>query len=69
MNIGTIVKIKATGQEPRDMMYAGWVGKIKNWATENGVTKYLVDSDAAGRLQAVSFVQWFPANELEEENA
>jgi hypothetical protein len=61
MNVGVIVKVLATGQEPRDMMYAGWIGKVVE--IRDGRSR--VDSDAAGRLQAVSFCMWFPNSELE----
>jgi hypothetical protein len=67
MNIGELVRVEWTGQQPHDLMYAGWLGVVT--AKRDGLL--YVDSDEGWRRtrqpQAVSFRQWFAPSVLRPE--
>lgn len=62
--VGDIVQVNGTGHDERDLMYRGWRGVVTGMRDGRA----FVDSDAfvrrTGKLQAVSFRQWFSFDEL-----
>lgn len=63
LRIGALAQIKPCGREPHDLMYAGCLGKIVRLSDTGDLA--FVNSDLAGRSQAVSFRQWFACDLLE----
>lgn len=63
--VGSLVRVRRLDDSRRDLLYSGFVGRIRRFRGEGAEAEAFVDTDGFKQTQAVTFRDWFRLDELE----